>query len=936
MYIAMTSRPYGPHEACPECRTLGHCTLEERVIPITVQRGSRSPPSVSWGNNEVRYTPVVVDLGFALTYHKSQSKTLRKVLLDIRSNARPTLTWAGLYVGASRVPAGANLRLLPGLEDQISKLKRLKPSDALASWFARYDANGKWIHAMPTPEKEPSHIPSSSKPAPGLSNKHTSDCRPRVRPKHAKLVPHSANLSVSSGGPSSPSPLRNTTLTSARRPYGQTDPHPCASSSHGEQASSPLPSTLIRPTEWSAWKNRFGYTEVDGGMEDDEGIPLQCFFITTAVHATSLGFASLRSASRARNKLITELGNERWSVLMAGREVAGEDGVRRTWISHLQRRGAEGGEGLLPLVCALLERPVVLLSRHRSYDALDRLVVYTSQTPHGVAVAAGCVDAAGYHFTVQQSRTKYTVPHRSAIVYVHTANPNHYTALECKNRALPEARERSSAYRGLPPPMPRGDTTSVVVVDHVGVPNINNTCYLGALLQSVVRPLMARLLDEGYEGGTNDMFVILRNQYKVLTGATSAGDEFRQEAIHNLRANMGFLDPQFIPEGVQHDPHDVWMTMLDQLPGPVLRRFAYTSVYVQYCPGCEGERSEHREKSTCLSVPPVAGTLDDCIAAYQAPETLESTTAPCRLCGSPRLKSIAHEGEPTFLLVQLVRTTVSGKNRDAVRVPLKLPHGSRTYILVSVTEHLGGQSGSGHYTAYCRIDGAWFFFDDDAPVRALEPDLNSRDVCMVMYRIEDNVATTAPPSALLPAAHESEADELGDVQGNKDESAESDFVARTSRRKPGKRLIATEDSDDDASQQPKRPRPNGGTHARCTIETGHHSHKVAKGAKGNSRASSLDLPRYPLTHPDFNAQQWYDVLVEAKCKQHSLAVAYNVVGIDPQGLIGDKANIVKGQYYRQCIQVHPDKQNFADCEDRMQLLVKAYELVQNELQQRKG
>ena len=43
----------------------------------------------------------------------------------------------------------------------------------------------------------------------------------------------------------------------------------------------------------------------------------------------------------------------------------------------------------------------------------------------------------------------------------------------------------------------------------------------------------------------------------------------------------------------------------------------------------------------------------------------------------------------------------------------------------------------------------WFFFDDDLPVQPLAPALKRQDVSMVMYRVEDVVATPAQASPSL-------------------------------------------------------------------------------------------------------------------------------------------------------------------------------------------
>ena len=144
-------------------------------------------------------------------------------------------------------------------------------------------------------------------------------------------------------------------------------------------------------------------------------------------------------------------------------------------------------------------------------------------------------------------------------------------------------------------------------------------------------------------------------QWVQGTGVTDAQDHFREAAIRRLVDLLGELSDQFTEEYAQHDPHDVWMTLVNHLPLNVLQRFTYTSVIQQRCPECDGEGTARRNPMTCISLRLVARTLEGCLEGYLQPLELDDAHG-CETCGSNRVQHISHEGRPQFLLVQLMRS----------------------------------------------------------------------------------------------------------------------------------------------------------------------------------------------------------------------------------------------------------------------------------------
>lgn len=84
-------------------------------------------------HTRLQFSDFAVELGFAVTYHKSQGKTLQRVVLVL--DGRGTIKLGGLYVAISRVRSGAHLRMLQLSDKARKQLCKLKFDKKLVDWI---------------------------------------------------------------------------------------------------------------------------------------------------------------------------------------------------------------------------------------------------------------------------------------------------------------------------------------------------------------------------------------------------------------------------------------------------------------------------------------------------------------------------------------------------------------------------------------------------------------------------------------------------------------------------------------------------------------------------------------------------------------------------------------------------------------------------------
>lgn len=88
--------------------------------------------------------PHAVDIAFAITVHKIQGQTCRKLIVDLNQRPfKPRIDFHDLYVVLSRVRRGSDLRLmlLQPCGTSLHYLKMLKPAADLTTWMDAFQSD---------------------------------------------------------------------------------------------------------------------------------------------------------------------------------------------------------------------------------------------------------------------------------------------------------------------------------------------------------------------------------------------------------------------------------------------------------------------------------------------------------------------------------------------------------------------------------------------------------------------------------------------------------------------------------------------------------------------------------------------------------------------------------------------------------------------------
>ncbi len=84
-------------------------------------------------------------MAFSITYDKVQSKSFRRLILDLQLWPKMQLTAEKVLVSLSRVETLNHLRILPYAVGQTEKhLYQLKPNKLMFHWVQGFDENGIW------------------------------------------------------------------------------------------------------------------------------------------------------------------------------------------------------------------------------------------------------------------------------------------------------------------------------------------------------------------------------------------------------------------------------------------------------------------------------------------------------------------------------------------------------------------------------------------------------------------------------------------------------------------------------------------------------------------------------------------------------------------------------------------------------------------------
>ena len=191
------------------------------VVPVMEHSRSRVEAVKSWELirrcetsspiKEIRYRSIGLELGFAITFDKTQSKGFSKLILDLNSWPKAHLAFEKVLVGLSRVGMLDDIRLFPLLPKQtLSHLWKLQPDQDMLVWLRSYNQDGKFSADLAAdaykqrPKKKP-RASSNNQPATANEQNQHQNKRPS-RPRNdaaaksrSMSVPSKKNEDISTG-----------------------------------------------------------------------------------------------------------------------------------------------------------------------------------------------------------------------------------------------------------------------------------------------------------------------------------------------------------------------------------------------------------------------------------------------------------------------------------------------------------------------------------------------------------------------------------------------------------------------------------------------------------------------------------------------------------------------------------------------------------------
>lgn len=123
-------------------------TKSGQLIPINYETLDTNKSS-SNPNKNITYQAHPLQLLFSITFHKAQSRTMKKVILLLNSRKCSRrlcqLSYQSFVVGTTRVRDGNDLRIFELSQEDIEQLCKLQIPPTFVLWFRNHDKNGKWI-----------------------------------------------------------------------------------------------------------------------------------------------------------------------------------------------------------------------------------------------------------------------------------------------------------------------------------------------------------------------------------------------------------------------------------------------------------------------------------------------------------------------------------------------------------------------------------------------------------------------------------------------------------------------------------------------------------------------------------------------------------------------------------------------------------------------
>ena len=116
----------------------------DSIVPITLRTRSKYEPIKPWevlrrieDIEGIRYRGIGVDVGFAITFDKAQSKTLPAAIVDFTLWPAMNLSFERVLVGLTRIADLDDIRLMPLHSGcTFNHLYKLKPDPRMLCWMS--------------------------------------------------------------------------------------------------------------------------------------------------------------------------------------------------------------------------------------------------------------------------------------------------------------------------------------------------------------------------------------------------------------------------------------------------------------------------------------------------------------------------------------------------------------------------------------------------------------------------------------------------------------------------------------------------------------------------------------------------------------------------------------------------------------------------------
>ena len=293
--------------------------------------------------------------------------------------------------------------------------------------------------------------------------------------------------------------------------------------------------------------------------------------------------------------------------------------------------------------------------------------------------------------------------------------------------------------------------------------NIGNSCYINAGIQCLMRlPQLNKALDEtevpkGDAGSAKHFFAeyndlrrmaldnenctispaLFRHAVQLYAKQKKNGDfvglqqndacEFIQFMLHGIHEALA-REEDFDGIPVDNETEKKCVAMMKSTFGKEFSDVVHLFYGVQL--SCiKGNTTPEAFLTLNLSIPLDATSLECCLRAYTADETIDGWVDEATKQTETVVKSLHFFRLPTILFICLKRFSSDGsKNDQTIDVPIQFSIGECEYHLQCGCVHEGGAN-SGHFNAFANIKGTWTIIDDDT-FYPVGPNLAKNAYCM--------------------------------------------------------------------------------------------------------------------------------------------------------------------------------------------------------------